>query len=45
MSGVVTADVTAALDVAGLSTVPAADPLPGPPPAAGEFDWRWCRRE
>ncbi|MGS2613998.1 TetR/AcrR family transcriptional regulator [Micromonospora sp. LZ34] len=20
-------------------------PLPGPPPAAGEFDWRWRRRE
>ncbi|MFI7574592.1 hypothetical protein [Micromonospora sp. NPDC049497] len=20
-------------------------PLPGPPPAAGEFDWRWRREE
>ncbi|WP_200208612.1 hypothetical protein [Micromonospora coerulea] len=20
-------------------------PLPGPPPAAGEFDWRWRRSE
>ncbi|MFJ2086948.1 TetR/AcrR family transcriptional regulator [Micromonospora chokoriensis] len=31
--------------VAGLSAVPATDPLPGPAPAAGEFDWRWRRRE
>ncbi|MGI5524807.1 TetR/AcrR family transcriptional regulator [Micromonospora sp. CA-259024] len=31
--------------LAGLSTEPATDPLPGPPPAAGEFDWRWRRRE
>ncbi|WP_330464487.1 helix-turn-helix domain-containing protein [Micromonospora zamorensis] len=31
--------------LAGLSTGPAADPLPGPAPAAGEFDWRWRRRE
>ncbi|MFF0315181.1 TetR/AcrR family transcriptional regulator [Micromonospora sp. NPDC005252] len=29
----------------GLSTTPDADPLPGPPPAAGEFDWRWRHRE
>ncbi|MFG3553971.1 TetR/AcrR family transcriptional regulator [Micromonospora sp. NPDC047557] len=29
----------------GLSTTPDSDPLPGPPPAAGEFDWRWRRRE
>ena len=31
--------------LAGLSPVPDTDPLPGPPPAAGEFDWRWRRRE
>ncbi|WFF02272.1 TetR/AcrR family transcriptional regulator [Micromonospora sp. WMMD964] len=31
--------------LAGLSAVPTADPLPGPAPAAGEFDWRWRRRE
>jgi AcrR family transcriptional regulator len=29
----------------GLSTVSDAGALPGPPPAAGEFDWRWRRRE
>ncbi|MET8041915.1 helix-turn-helix domain-containing protein [Micromonospora sp. NPDC005215] len=31
--------------LAGLSTGSDADPLPGPPPAAGEFDWRWRPRE
>ncbi|MCZ7377555.1 TetR/AcrR family transcriptional regulator [Micromonospora sp. WMMC250] len=31
--------------VAGLSAAPTTDPLPGPAPAAGEFDWRWRRRE
>ncbi|GIG90486.1 TetR/AcrR family transcriptional regulator [Plantactinospora endophytica] len=31
--------------LAGLSTAPDADPLPGPAPSAGEFDWRWRRRE
>ncbi|SCE79247.1 TetR/AcrR family transcriptional regulator [Micromonospora chokoriensis] len=31
--------------VGGLSAVPTADPLPGPAPAAGEFDWRWRRLE
>lgn len=31
--------------LAGLSTEPATDPLPGPAPAAGEFDWRWRRQE
>ncbi|MFC4016738.1 TetR/AcrR family transcriptional regulator [Micromonospora sp. GCM10011542] len=31
--------------LAGLSTAADADPLPGPPPAAGEFDWRWRPRE
>ncbi|MET8465964.1 TetR/AcrR family transcriptional regulator [Micromonospora zamorensis] len=31
--------------LAGLSTGPATDPLPGPAPVAGEFDWRWRRRE
>ncbi|MET8229373.1 helix-turn-helix domain-containing protein [Micromonospora sp. NPDC005298] len=30
--------------LAGLSTMPDTDPLPGPPPAAGEFDWRWRQR-
>ncbi|WP_433536422.1 TetR/AcrR family transcriptional regulator [Micromonospora sp. CA-249363] len=29
----------------GLSTTPDAGALPGPAPAAGEFDWRWRRRE
>ncbi|MEU0547010.1 helix-turn-helix domain-containing protein [Micromonospora sp. NPDC005979] len=29
----------------GLSTVSEAGELPGPAPAAGEFDWRWRRRE
>ncbi|MGC4768760.1 TetR/AcrR family transcriptional regulator [Micromonospora sp. DT44] len=29
----------------GLSTVPEAGELPGPAPAAGEFDWRWRHRE
>ncbi|MET8253734.1 TetR/AcrR family transcriptional regulator [Micromonospora sp. NPDC005197] len=29
----------------GLSTAPDSDPLPGPPPATGEFDWRWRPRE
>ncbi|MFY1618641.1 TetR/AcrR family transcriptional regulator [Micromonospora sp. WMMD736] len=29
----------------GLSTAPDPGALPGPPPAAGEFDWRWRRRE
>ncbi|WP_433315499.1 TetR/AcrR family transcriptional regulator [Micromonospora chersina] len=32
-----------ALLLAGLAQ--AEPPLPGPPPAAGEFDWRWKRRE
>ncbi|MFG3301400.1 TetR/AcrR family transcriptional regulator [Micromonospora chersina] len=32
-----------ALLLAGLGQ--AEPPLPGPPPAAGEFDWRWERRE
>ncbi|WP_234583119.1 TetR/AcrR family transcriptional regulator [Micromonospora sp. MH99] len=31
--------------IGGLSTAPDSDPLPGPPPAAGEFDWRWRLRE
>ncbi|WP_405428527.1 TetR/AcrR family transcriptional regulator [Micromonospora sp. NBC_00617] len=31
--------------IGGLSTTPDSDPLPGPPPAAGEFDWRWRLRE
>ncbi|WP_435206065.1 TetR/AcrR family transcriptional regulator [Micromonospora sp. bgisy143] len=29
----------------GLSTAPDPGALPGPAPAAGEFDWRWRRRE
>ncbi|WP_422737663.1 TetR/AcrR family transcriptional regulator [Micromonospora sp. WMMD729] len=29
----------------GLSTAPDLGALPGPAPAAGEFDWRWRRRE
>ncbi|MFI6261425.1 TetR/AcrR family transcriptional regulator [Micromonospora sp. NPDC051006] len=29
----------------GLTAHDGAEPLPGPPPAAGEFDWRWRPRE
>jgi hypothetical protein len=32
-----------ALLLAGLGVTE--PPLPGPPPAAGEFDWRWRRSE
>lgn len=34
-----------AILLGGLSTESDAGALPGPPPAAGEFDWRWRPRE
>ncbi|MFI7606999.1 TetR/AcrR family transcriptional regulator [Micromonospora sp. NPDC049366] len=34
-----------AVMLAGLSTGGDGSSLPGPPPAPGEFDWRWRRRE